>query len=124
MALLALDFPTASFPPSAALDADCDTTVETVAGSGVTVHAIDIDNTLNTSTHDVWLHMFNTTGSVTVGTTAPDSSLPCRGGERITYSSVDGWAFATGLKVCCKTAGGTAGTTAPTSDVKVRILYA
>ena len=123
MAVLALDFPSASFPSSATLDADCDTTVETVSGSSLVIHSIEIDNTLNAASEDVWLCLFNTTGSVTVGTTAPDMALPCEGGKRVTFASTTGFTMNTGLKIACKTTGGTAGTTSPTNDVKVRILY-
>lgn len=124
MAVLDLDFPTASFPANASIDADCDTTVEAVTTSSTDIHTVEIDNTLNEAAEDVWLHIFNSTSTVTVGTTPPDASFPCRGGKRITYASIDGWTLDTGVQVLCKTAGGTAGTTSPTNNVKVTIVYA
>ena len=104
------------------VDLDCDATSEANVNSGAaTIYWIYIDNTANPLTA-VFLKMWNATGP-TVGTTAPDTVIPCPGGKIIKVSIPKGDAFGTGLSFACVTdGGGTAGTTSPTNNVIVKMV--
>lgn len=124
MAFETLDFPAGPFPASGVYDSDADGTIETISGSGVSINVIDIDNTANTTAGTVWVKLYNLASGATVGSTAPDVTIPCSNGGRLTFTSLDGLAFHTGLMMACVTnGGGTAGTTSPTNAVKIRVLY-
>jgi hypothetical protein len=89
------------------------------SGGASTLALVKIDNTANAA-QSVYAKFFNgTTG--TAGTSAPDIIIPAAGGATVTVSvhrsSSPSTAFATGISAWCVTAGGTAGTTNPTSDV-------
>lgn len=97
-------------------------TIVAVKASSATVKYVTIDNTANASAS--YLKLYNVaSGSVTVGTTAPDAILLAAASTKVQFPIPDGWVFGTALSVACLTAGGTAGTTAPTSSVIVRIAY-
>jgi hypothetical protein len=91
------------------------------ASSGV-IYAIDIDNTANSAASYVKLHNL-ASGSVTAGTTAPDLILMVPASTRLNFPIVGGLTFDTAISSRCVTAGGTAGTTNPTSDVVLRVIY-
>lgn len=118
---------TIGFPSGAKLfeETDLENTVVAVSGSGVTVYALELDNSANAA-QDNYVKLFNVAaGSVTLGTTAPDAIFEMRQGAKFTVHIPGGWtAFNTALSCACVTAGGTAGTTSPTSSVVVRIVYA
>jgi len=103
-------------------DTDNAATIAGVKSASTVVHAIDIDNTANSAT--TFVKLYNVaSGSVTVGTTAPDMILPIPASTRSSFIIPGGLTFATALSVASVTTGGTAGTTGPTSDVVVRIVY-
>jgi hypothetical protein len=89
-------------------DLDANETVETY-----------IDNTNNSGT--VYLKLYETTGSVTVGSDHPSFVFPCAGSVTRQFNFPDGIAYATGLKAACVTSAGTDGNTGPSSDVIVRV---
>lgn len=97
-------------------------TALTVKGSSATVNMVDIDNTANAATS--FVKLYNSAGAVTVGTTVPDEVYQIPASTRIALLFTSGKVFGTGLQAACVTAGGTAGTTSPTSAVIVRIVYA
>lgn len=97
-------------------------TVLGVKSSSAVVKYILIDNTANGAAS--YVKLFNaTSGAVTLGTTAPDAIFMVVGSAKAQFPIPDGWTFNTALSVACVTAGGTAGVTAPSSSVIVRIAY-
>jgi len=103
-------------------DTDQANSAVSVKGSSATIYEIEIDNTLNAA-QDNYVKFYNTAGAVTVGTTVPDMIIEVRQGVKRTIVIPDGFVFETGLAVATVTAGGTGGTTSPTSDVTVKIVY-
>ena len=100
---------------------DATSTVDILKGAAGEILKVEIDNTGNSVA--VYLKAWDTTGSVTVGTTANDFAFKCPASSLRVYSCPNGAAFANGLKVACVTeGGGTAGNTSPTVDVIYRIL--
>ena len=102
-------------------DTDNANSAVTVKGSSGTLYYIEIDNTANGAAS--YSKFYDSAGAITVGTTAPDDiiKVPASGSVKIPF--IGGRAFANGLQVATVTAGGTAGTTSPTSDVIVRVAY-
>lgn len=113
-------------PPSGAkayINTDLDATIAAVKASAGTLYAIVVDNSANSAVS--YLKLWDlASGSVTVGTTAPDWIFKIAASVKKTIAIPEGLAFATALSAACLTTGGTAGTTNPTSDVDVRITYA
>lgn len=98
-------------------------TAVAVKASAGTLHYIEVDNSANAAV--TYTKLWNaTTGSVTVGTTAPDWVYMVPASVKIPFPVPGGVAFATALTVASLTTGGTAGTTAPSSAAIVRIIYA
>lgn len=102
-------------------------TVDAVKASSATVYSLLIDNTLNGGAAS-YVKLFNlASGSVVVGTTAPDEVIFVPGGAKITHllftGAVPGKVFGTALSAFCVTTGGTAGATSPVSAVPVTINY-
>lgn len=93
-----------------------------VKASSATVYMVDIDNTANAAVSYVKFYNLGT-GSVVVGTTAPDMILMAPLSARQVWSFTPGEVFGTALTVATVTAGGTAGTTTPSSAVIVRVAY-
>lgn len=105
------------------IDTDATSTVGTVVAGSKILYLVEIDNTNNTSTA-AYLKLFNSTGSITVGTTAPNESYVAPKGKKVTYAFTGGVTYGTGVKYACVTdGGGTAGTTSPSNDVTIRILH-
>ena len=94
-----------------------------VKASSGTIYTIIIDNTANGVASFVKLWDL-ASGSVTVGGTAPDWIVKIPAGVKRTLAIPEGIAFANALSVATVTAGGTAGTTNPTSAVAVQIVFA
>lgn len=90
----------------------------TTGGTG-TLHLVDIDNSANGAASFV---KFYDASSPTVGTTAPDLVLKCPASVRRQFVMPAGIAFATAFSHACVTAGGTGGTTSPSSAVILRYL--
>jgi hypothetical protein len=90
-----------------------------VTGASGTLYMVDVDNSGNPA-DPAYLKIYNAAAPV-VGTTAPDLILEVGLNKRRTFVIPEGWAF-TALSFACVTAGGTAGTTAPTNPVAVRMV--
>jgi len=113
-------------PPSGAKvykNTDLDGTKAAVKASSTTIYAIIIDNSANAAAS--FLKLWDVaSGSVTVGTTDPDAIIKIAASVKKTIVFPEGLVFATALTAACVTAGGTAGTSNPSSDVDVSIVYA
>ena len=80
-------------------DLDSDNTVEDdVAGGAANIQQIFIDNTNNTST-PFYLHLWDATGSITLGTTKPDTVLYCPANSSKHYVFPKNLVFGTGICV-------------------------
>ena len=103
-------------------DTDSNGTKAAVKASSAVIYAIDIDNTANASAS--YVKLWNTaSGSVTVGTTAPDMIFMAPASTRVPIPIPAGVTFGTAVTSATVTTAGTAGTTDPTSDVVLRIIY-
>ena len=91
-----------------------------IKASSAVVYQIEVDNTANAAAS--YLRLWNT-GTVTVGTTAPDFVLLIPASVSRALTIPQGLTFGTALTAACVTTAGTAGLTGPTSDVIVRIVY-
>jgi hypothetical protein len=97
-------------------------TKDAVKASSAVLYAIDVDNSANASA--VYCKLWNVaSGSVTVGTTAPNMIIMAPASTRVSLPMPAGITFDTATTVATVTTAGTAGTTDPTSDVTVRIVY-
>jgi hypothetical protein len=100
--------------------------VDAVKASSAKVYYITIDNSANGAVSYVKLYNV-ASGSVTVGTTAPDEVIYVPGNSIVTVpyytGAAPGKTFGTALSAACVTAGGTAGVTSPSSPVIVTISY-
>jgi hypothetical protein len=100
--------------------------VDAVKASSALVYSININNSANSVPS--YVRLFNlASGSVIVGTTAPDSVLYVPANAVVSFALftgvLAGITFGTALSACCVTTGGTAGVTAPLSSVAVTITY-
>jgi len=102
------------------IDSDATSTAVAVKASSGVLYEIQVDNSANAAAS--YLKLYNT-ASPTVGTTAPDMIILAPASARITLALPSGVTFGTATSYACVTTGGTAGTTNPTSDVTVRIVY-
>jgi hypothetical protein len=98
-----------------------------IKGSSTRLYSVTIDNSANGGAAS-YVKLFNLlSGSVTVGTTAPDEVIYVPGGAVVTRNfwtgAAPGLVFGTGLSACCVTTGGTAGAVAPSSSVIVSVNY-
>lgn len=101
-------------------DADIDETVEKNVNDGAaTLYAVVVDNSANAAI--TYVKLYNV-ASPTVGTTVPDVILQVPVSVSRTYFFKQGLVFSTALSFAAVTAGGTAGTTGPTSAVIVDFL--
>ena len=113
-------------------DSDADDTAETdVMGGATKVNIIVVDNSANAAQAE-YLKIWDAKGP-TVGTTAPDFIFLIPAAqvcifefeeEDSTGTISEYVTFATALSYACVTTAGTAGTTSPTSDVKVWVVIA
>jgi hypothetical protein len=100
--------------------------VDAVKASSAVVNYVIVDNTLNGS--PVYVKLYNlASGSVTVGTTAPDEIVFVPANAIVTHvlytGAVSGKTFGTAVSAVCVTSGGTAGSTSPALNVPVTISY-
>ena len=91
-----------------------------VAEGAVTVYMIDITNAQAAINY---VKFYNTAGAVTVGTTVPDDVLQIVASDQRSLVYPSGKLYSAGLQISTVTAGGTGGTTSPSSNVGVRITY-
>lgn len=102
-------------------------TVDAVKASSTLVYSITVDNSANGGAAS-YVKLYNlASGSVVVGTSAPDEILYIPAGAVVTQiywtGANPGKTFSTALSAVCVTAGGTAGSTSPVSNVSVTINY-
>lgn len=102
-------------------DLDADATAENdVNGGAATIHEIYVDNSANTAASS-YVKLYDN-AAPTVGTTAPNFVVRARLARKIRVYTSPGLGHATtNLSIAGLNAGGTAGTTGPTSDVIVRV---
>lgn len=98
-----------------------------VKSSSAVLYSVKIDNSANSGAA-CYVKLYNVlSGSVVVGTTAPDEVIYVPGGAIVTRnywtSAAPGVTFGTALSAACVTTGGTAGNTAPSESVVVSINY-
>lgn len=93
---------------------------QAVTTSATDVFAVVFDNSLNTS--DSYLKCYNTTGSANLGTDHPAMILKAGAGVKVQYSFDTGAPFTAGIAAAVLTTKGTAGTTAPSSEVNITFL--
>ncbi len=107
----------------AALFTDTDNagTAVVVKASSAVLYELELDNTANACAAS-YFKAWNT-GSVTVGTTVPDLVVMIPAATKITLVFPSGITFGTAMSFATTTAGGTTGSTGPTSDVVVRAVY-
>lgn len=96
-----------------------------IFGGGVTLYSIEFDNT-NNGSQVVYLKLYDSSSTITAGTSAPDYQFRAAGGARIMIQLPTGIEFKNGLSFLCSTTAGTAGdiTTDPTSAVLVNLVVA
>lgn len=105
---------------------DLDGTKDAVTSVSTKVYEVYVDNSANAGAAS-YVKLWNVaSGSVTVGTTAPDEIIYVPGGARVTHYLMTvagpGKTFGTAVTAACVTTAGTAGTTNPTSNVDVSIV--
>ena len=108
------------------LDTAMGATVDSVKATSAQVYSISVNNLLNAS--PVYVKLYNlASGSVTVGTTAPDEVIYVPAGLIIPVfyftGAAPGKVFASALSAFAVTTGGTAGSTSPSSATIVTINY-
>lgn len=96
-----------------------DTPDNDVTGAAGSVYQIDVDNEANAD-NPAFLKLYDS-AAPTVGTTAPDFIFKVPVNQKRSLVIPDGWDF-TNLSLACVISGGTAGTTAPTSPVVVKLV--
>ena len=94
-----------------------------ISATAATLYELELDNTANAAISYVKFWDLGT-GSVTVGTTAPNKIEMVPASTKVTLVYPGGVAFATAISVSTVTTAGTAGTTSPTSSVVVKAVYA
>lgn len=105
------------------VDTDSNATSESdILGGAATLYLVYINNSANAAKS--YTKFWNNAAPV-VGTTAPDMSIPVDAGETLKLAIPAGVSFGTALSFATVSdAGGTAGTTDPTSDVRVELVVA
>lgn len=103
-------------------NSDSNATKSGVKSASGSLYALIIDNSANNAASYVKLYDA-ASGDVTVGTTAPDWIFKVPASTKLTIILPETIAFGTGLTEASVTAGGTAGSTGPTSDLALTLLY-
>lgn len=95
------------------------TPVQVASGSG-TIYSITGNNSTNSGA--CFPKLWDSAGTPTLGVTAPNLQIKCRGTKEdgISYGA-SGWGFTNGLWLATTTDAGTAGTSAPTNNVIVMV---
>jgi hypothetical protein len=101
-------------------------TIEGIKASSALVYSVIVDNTANGAA--TYVKLYNVaSGSVTVGTTVPDEVIYVPASVVVTHvfytAAAAGKTFGTALSAAAVTAGGTAGTTSPSSSASVTLTY-
>ena len=107
------------FAANMAEDNDLDETIESnMIGPTPTVYAFDVENTDSTVSY---IKIYDAK-TATVGTTAPSMIFMVPPTSRRSIVIPAGLVFVTAVSAAAVTAGGTAGTGAPTNFTKIRIV--
>ena len=94
---------------------DVDATVVGVkVGNGV-LHSMEFDSSANVSV--AYWKGYVGAAIASISVTAPDLVIMLPAGSRVVVNIIDGLIFAGGLSEACVQTGGTAGSSAPTSNV-------
>ena len=97
---------------------------EAIKLSATTLYSVSLTNASSSTT--TYLKFYDTAGTVTIGTTVPVFTVPCRpdlSGEALVIGT-GGLAFSNGLQIATVTdGGGTAGTTAPSDALTVTLVF-
>ncbi len=104
-------------------NSDSNGTKSGVKASSGNLYSLILDNSANVATSYVKLYDA-ASGSVTVGSTAPDWIFKVPASTKLTIILPETIAFGTALTEATVTAGGTAGTSNPSSAVPIVLLYA
>ena len=101
--------------------------VDGIKSSSARVYSVVVDNSANGGAAS-YVKLYNVaSGSVTVGTTAPDEVIYVPAGAIVTRlyftGAVFGVVFGTALSAACVTTAGTAGSTSPSSAVIVTVNF-
>lgn len=102
-------------------DTDTENTAVTLEESPVLIHSLDIDNSANGSPS--YVKLYDSVATIVVGTTVPDYVFMVPASLRMIIESPDGLNFANGCQIATVTAGGTAGSTSPSSAVILAVTY-
>jgi len=102
-------------------------TADGIKASSAKLYSVQIDNSANGGAAS-YVKIYNlASGSVVVGTTAPDEIIYVPAGAVITQyfftGAAAGKTFGTALSAICVTTGGTAGSTSPVSAAVVTVSY-
>src|SRR3990167_6259488 len=101
-------------------DTDVVGTAVVAKATSAVLYELELDNTANGAA--TYFKIWNT-GSVTVGTTVPDWVVMVPASVSRTIVIPSGLTFGTALSYAATTAGGTTGSTGPTSDFAVKLVY-
>ena len=102
------------------IDTSCTGTAVVAKASSAVLYQLELDNTANAAAS--FFKIYNN-GSPTVGTTAPDWVVMVPASVSRTVTIASGLTFATALTYACTIAGGTAGSTAPSSAFAMKMVY-
>ncbi len=108
-------------------DTSIGSSVDAIKASSAVLYWVLVDNSANSGAAS-YVKLYNlASGSVIVGTTAPDEVIYVPGGQKITHvlytGANPGKTFATAISAVCVTTGGTAGVIAPVSSVILTAAY-
>jgi len=122
MALSIADSSDFSYKIASETDLEADPKIN-IFGGGASVYSIDVDNAANSGTV-VYLKLYNSSSTVTPGTTKPDHQITVAGGGRVIAHYSGGISFSSGVSMNCSTTGGTGGdaTTDPSASVVVTLV--
>ena len=100
---------------------NADTVVDIKSGSTV-IYSLELDNSANAA--DTYIRLWNVaSGSVTLGSTAPDTCILVPGLATLNLIFVGGVTFDTALSVAAVTTAGTAGDSAPAGNFAIKVVY-
>lgn len=126
---MAISIVTVASPANETLynDTSMGNALDAIKASSALILWVQYDNTLNVAVPS-YIKLFNAaSGSVTLGTTAPDMVIYAEPGKKDTVFFLSGAnpgiTFPTALTAACVTTGGTAGTSSPASAVPVTVAF-
>lgn len=91
-----------------------------ISAASTVIYELELDNTANAAA--TFMRMHNT-GTVTPGTTTPDSLIMVPASTKVTMVIPGGWTFGTALTITAGSSATLATTTAPSSAFAVKIVY-